>query len=233
MKNTKKFLLLLSLIFSVFLFSSCDSKKNTSDEAKSESSSVNKYDFAGLDSQKYAEIFSRKDPDTKYTLKWHYSGNNDEAVNYICYNGKKGFWALKMTPPLFSDNNFIVKDKKLIDLYEKEKKYLETDMDKEAESLGYFSYEYFENYVCDIFSGMYYLGSGEDEIDGKQMKYDSFFTDKQVKLKLYTDDDGKLNIIEPVREENSERIFMYIDEFSDDVKDEVFNIPSDYSKEEA
>lgn len=218
------------------IFCSCDSKNDgksgSSSYVKNEVPSKDAYDFSGLASQKYAEVFTGKDPEAIYTLRWHYSKEDKEPVNFICCSRKTNSWALKMTPPLFSENNFIVKDKKLIDLYEKDKKYFETDMVKEAESMGFFSYEEFESYVCDIFSGMYYLESSEEELDGVKMSCDTFFTDKQAKLKFYIGKEGELYAIEPVRNESNERLFMYIDEFSESVDDGVFRIPSGYKKEE-
>lgn len=227
--------MIFSLICSAVILCSCDSKKADQSDpvssADTEESSGDVYDFSGLASQKYADIFSRTDPETVYTLKWHYSTEDKDLINYICCDGKKGLWAMKLTPPLFSENNFIVKDKKLIDLYENDKKYFETDMIEEAQSMGFFSYDEFESYVCDIFAGMYYLSSSEEDIDGRKMNCDTYFTNKQVKIKLCIDKDGELYAMEPVRNEGDEKIYMYIDEFSEDVDDSVFNIPSDYKKE--
>lgn len=234
--KVKYFLLIFSLVLSVMIFCSCnsktDGKSDSSSGVQQGSSSKDLYDFSGLASQKYAEIFAGKDPQADYTLRWHYSIDDKEPVNFICCSRKTNSWALKMTPPLFSENNFIVKDKKLIDLYEKDKKYFETDMVKEAESMGFFSYEEFERYVCDIFAGMYYLGSSEEELDGVKMSCDTFFTDKQAKLKFYIGKEGELYAIEPVRNESNERIFMYIDEFSESADDSAFRVPSGYRKEE-
>ncbi len=233
--KVKYVLMIILLICSGMIFCSCDSKKADQSDpvssADTEEPSRDVYDFSGLASQKYAEIFSRTDPETVYTLKWHYSTEDKDLINYICCDGKKGSWALKLTPPLFSENNFIVKDKKLIDLYENDKKYFETDMIEEAQSMGFFSYDEFESYVCDIFAGMYYLSSSEEDIDGRKMNCDTYFTNKQVKIKLCIDTDGELYAMQPVMDESDEKIYMYIDEFSENSDDSVFNIPSDYKKE--
>ncbi len=189
-----------------------------------------KYDFTGLASQKYAEVFAQKEPDTKYTLKWSYGeGYEDKEINYICCDKEQSRYSLKMTQPLFNDAEFIIKDHMMYDIYHDDKTYVETDLSQTAMEFGYLTIAEFESYAADIFAGLYYLGSGVKTIDGKEYNFDAYFTTKQVEMWFILNENNELYAIEPIYDYNKDK-YMYIEEFSTVYDENVYEIPDGYTK---
>ncbi len=206
-------------------------KKNDSGSSAAVSTERSKKDFSGLASQKYADILARKNSGTKYTLKWSYNGEYaDKETNYICYDGTTESYSINMTRPLFNEAKFIVKDHKMYDIYDESSTYAVTDMANAAMEHGYLTVQDFESYAADIFAGLWYLGSGTDEIDGKSYNYDAFYTDKAVELRFFMTDDNVLYAIE-ASYDSYKGTYMFIDEFSEQCPENIFEIPSGYTEE--
>ena len=206
-------------------------KKNESEPSSAVTTKRLSNDFSGIASQKYADTFAHKNNNTKYTLKWSYKGEDaDKETNYICYDGTTESYSINMTRPLFNDAKFIVKDHKMYDIYDESSTYVITDMSKAAMEYGYLTVEDFESYAADIFAGLSYLGSGTDKIDGVSYNYDAFSTDKSVELRFFMTDNDELYAIE-AKYDNNEDAYMFIDEFSEQCPENIFEIPSGYTED--
>ena len=206
-------------------------KKNASESSSAVNTEKLPNDFSGLASQKYADAFAQKNNNIKYTLKWSYKGEDtDKETNYICYDGTTESYSINMTRPLFNDAKFIIKDHKMYDIYDESSTYVITDMSKTAMEYGYLNVQDFESYAADIFAGLLYLGSGTDEIDGVRYNYDAFSTDKSVELRFFMSDNYELYAIE-AKYDNNEDTYMFIDEFSEQCPENIFEIPSEYTED--
>lgn len=229
---------------------SCDKKEtktdstsqNTQSEATNQSSDTesdskyiasdreDKFDFTGLASQKYADVFAQKDKSVSYALKWSYGeGYEDKGINYIYCDPEKSYYSINMTQPLFNNSKFILKDHVIYDIYDDSKVYAETDMYKAAMENGYLTISEFESFAADIFAGLYYLGSGTKTIDGKEYDFDAYFTTKQVELWFILDENGELYAIEPIFDYHKDE-YMYIEDFSTEYDENVYEIPEGYEK---
>lgn len=193
-------------------------------------SQTDKTDFSGLKSGKYAEAFAQQHEGTGYTLKWSYGeGHEDKPQNYIVFDGSDDSYALCLSQPAFNRNKFFVKDQTLYDVYDDDKDYTKTDMNQMAFEMGYLNADDFRHYVCDIFAGLIYLGSEREEINGKEYDYDAYYTDKQIELRLYTDENGELYAIKSISGYN-EPCIMYVDEYSETCDRTYFEIPEGYTE---
>lgn len=232
----KIYILLLSAAFLVSLSGCTKGQDSSADSAGSQNQTTQTtdkgYDFTGLDSQKYAELFAHKQSGSQYTLKWSYDKKyENKEINYICYDGTSGNYSLYMTQPLFNNVKFILKDHKIYDIYDERKTYSVTDVKQTAMEYGYMTTEEFESYAADIFAGLKFLGSGTDKPDGseKEYKYDAFTTSKGVELLFLTDDNGELYAIRADYDDN-DTAYMYIEELTESVDASVFEIPSGYKE---
>lgn len=218
---------------SLLMLCSCGSGKadrESTETVKQNETIADRKDFSALRSGKYAAVFAQQDKEKGYTLRWSYgSGNEDKPQNYITYDGSDGSYALCLSQPAFNRNKFFVRDHTMYDIYDDDRDYYRTDMNRMATEYGYFSADEFEKYACDIFSGLYYLGSGEEEADGKTLAYDAYFTDKQMEIRLYTNENGELTAMKSVPSD-AEPVMMYIDEFTQKADRSLFEIPEGYTE---
>ena len=246
-KKMKFSKLMISCILTASMLCSCKTSddKNSSQNSTSEpeqsvsqletsgttaADNSEKYDFSKLASGKYAEVFAQQKAGTKYTLKWKYEGEYaDKETNYIYCDASKGRCALNITRPLFNEMKFILKDHTMYDIYDADQEFAQTDMTDMARESGYIVLDEFERYASDIFWGMFYLGTDKETVDGKEYTYDAYYTTSQVELRLLTDDDGKLVAIKAIHD-GSDDAYMFIEEFTEDCPEDVFEIPDKYTE---
>ncbi len=192
-----------------------------------------KYNFSKLASGKYAEVFSQQKKDTKYTLKWKYDGEYaDKETNYIYCDASKGSCSINITRPLFNEMKFILKDHMMYDIYDTQKQYVSINMTDMARENGYIVLGEFERYASDIFWGMFYLGTDTETVNGKEYTYDAYYTTSQVELRLLTDDRGNLFAIKAIHDGNDDA-YMFIEEFTEDCPEGVFELPDGYTEDKS
>ncbi|MDO5560654.1 MAG: hypothetical protein Q4F95_13820 [Oscillospiraceae bacterium] len=230
----KIFVLILSSLV-LFSLQGCseDKSSGSAGSLSTAASDDSGYDYSGLESQKYAELFTHKDRDSQYSLKWSYDKKYDDTgINYICYDGKSGSYSINLTQPLFNNVKFILKDHKIYDIYDNSKTYITTDAKQSAMEFGYLTIDEFESYAADIFAGLKYLGSGKDKPADESLEYnyDAYYTSKGVELWFLLNDDKSLYAIRAEYDDN-ETAYMYIEELKESVDEDVFNIPDGYKED--
>lgn len=176
-----------------------DNDSSSEADSKIDPDSV-KYDFSGLKTEKYLNIFRSG----RYKVKMKQDETSPTIEAYMDSKQKK---ALQTSDDSENDITMYTQDGKDYAISKSNKKYCIT-----SEATQLFS-------TVSPYETCGYLESGEKEIDGQTYFYDKYYNvDSQQSIKLYVDKDGNF-----YGAENSQTMIKY-DELSGDFDDSVFNI---------